>query len=138
MIENENIYSIEADFSMAYSSSSIEDWKCYLDAMNHKRYYHQGEFVPSKDVPTHILNKIESKEAKIITKTQNALYFSVLPKELREVLLYYLSDNMLKIICELDQFIDICTTTYFWKKFGGDVNIPKSVRKKVIMFLIRK
>ena len=131
---------------MAYVDSLIEDWECRLDAASRRRYYYQGNFVAAKQVPSHVLNKIDctsASEAKQVesvkksptkkvakkapSKTAGSLvppevkfgkesYFSLLPRELREKLLLHIPDNRIKIVCEIEQFMKICADEQFWKK----------------------
>lgn len=111
---------------MAYENSTIEDWECHLDSAGRKRYYYKGNHVAVKLVPDNILNdvvclsasvkskKVSRKSVRKIVENINT-YFSVLPKELRQLLFTYVDDKQYDMICSLREFKSICDDDQSWK-----------------------
>src|SRR5581483_6984671 len=109
--------------------AQVDKWECRLDSAGRRRYYLNDKFVPAKNVPTNVLNKIDCGALKAKSHTKKIpvkkevpkriltnSYIDLLPLELIKLLMLYFNGKELQNICEVETLKRICDDDEFWHK----------------------
>ena len=98
-------------------SSDINDYKCVIDERRQPYFTYKNKPIQGSKFPYDIRNHLQcSEQSTIKTSVYIPVYFSLLPSELKKILLYYLSRFDLLYILKNDTILGkYSSDDQFWK-----------------------